>query len=130
MEVNGIRFWCYTAGHVLGAAMFMVDIAGMRVLYTGDYSCEEDRHLRAAEMPHFSPDVCIIESTYGVQIHQPRIMRERRFTDTVAQTVSQVKHTTPFFFPFFSSTLDRLFGLRQGPYLRGMIIVCSILHLN
>lgn len=77
MEVNGIRFWCYTAGHVLGAAMFMVDIAGMRVLYTGDYSCEEDRHLRAAEMPHFSPDVCIIESTYGVQIHQPRIMRER-----------------------------------------------------
>ncbi|XP_024376319.1 cleavage and polyadenylation specificity factor subunit 3-I isoform X2 [Physcomitrium patens] len=89
MEVNGIRFWCYTAGHVLGAAMFMVDIAGMRVLYTGDYSCEEDRHLRAAEMPHFSPDVCIIESTYGVQIHQPRIMRERRFTDTVAQTVSQ-----------------------------------------
>ena len=90
MEVNGIRFWCYTAGHVLGAAMFMVDIAGMRVLYTGDYSCEEDRHLRAAEMPNFSPDVCIIESTYGVQIHQPRAMRERRFTDTVAQTVSQV----------------------------------------
>jgi cleavage and polyadenylation specificity factor subunit 3 len=90
MEVNGIRFWCYTAGHVLGAAMFMVDIAGTRVLYTGDYSCEEDRHLRAAEMPQFSPDVCIIESTYGVQIHQPRIMRERRFTDTVAQTVTQV----------------------------------------
>ncbi|KAL6329324.1 hypothetical protein AAG906_016216 [Vitis piasezkii] len=38
LEVNGIRFWCYTAGHVLGAAMFMVDIAGVRVLYTGDYS--------------------------------------------------------------------------------------------
>lgn len=92
MEVNGIRFWCYTAGHVLGAAMFMVDIAGMRMLYTGDYSCEEDRHLRAAEVPNFSPDVCIIESTYGVQIHQPRAMRERRFTDTVAQTVSQVLH--------------------------------------
>ena len=26
LEVNGIRFWCYTAGHVLGAAMLMVDI--------------------------------------------------------------------------------------------------------
>ncbi|RVW75998.1 Cleavage and polyadenylation specificity factor subunit 3-I [Vitis vinifera] len=65
LEVNGIRFWCYTAGHVLGAAMFMVDIAGVRVLYTGDYSREEDRHLRAAEIPQFSPDICIIESTYG-----------------------------------------------------------------
>ncbi|WOK99752.1 cleavage and polyadenylation specificity factor subunit 3-I [Canna indica] len=89
LEVNGIRFWCYTAGHVLGAAMFMVDIAGVRVLYTGDYSREEDRHLRAAEIPQFSPDVCIIESTYGVQLHQPRVIREKRFTDVIHSTVSQ-----------------------------------------
>ncbi|XP_068669169.1 cleavage and polyadenylation specificity factor subunit 3-I-like [Aristolochia californica] len=88
-EVNGIRFWCYTAGHVLGAAMFMVDIAGVRLLYTGDYSCEEDRHLRAAEIPEFSPDICIIESTYGVQLHQPRLVREKRFTDVIHSTISQ-----------------------------------------
>ena len=50
--------------------MFMVDIAGVRVLYSGDYSREEDRHLRAAEIPRFSPDICIIESTYGVQLHK------------------------------------------------------------
>lgn len=89
LEVNGIRFWCYTAGHVLGAAMFMVDIAGVRVLYTGDYSREEDRHLRAAELPQFSPDVCIIESTYGVQLHQSRHIREKRFTDVIHSTVAQ-----------------------------------------
>ncbi|CAI9103806.1 OLC1v1002368C1 [Oldenlandia corymbosa var. corymbosa] len=69
--------------------MFMVDIAGVRVLYTGDYSCEEDRHLRAAELPQFSPDVCIIESTYGVQLHQPRHIRENRFTEVIHKTVSQ-----------------------------------------
>lgn len=89
LEVNGIRFWCYTAGHVLGAAMFMVDIAGVRVLYTGDYSREEDRHLRAAETPQFSPDICIIESTYGVQLHQTRAVREKRFTDVIHSTLSQ-----------------------------------------
>uniref|UniRef100_A0A6V7QXI2 Cleavage and polyadenylation specificity factor subunit 3-I n=1 Tax=Ananas comosus var. bracteatus TaxID=296719 RepID=A0A6V7QXI2_ANACO len=89
LEVNGIRFWCYTAGHVLGAAMFMVDIAGVRVLYTGDYSREEDRHLLAAEIPQFSPDICIIESTYGVQLHQPRLAREKRFTEIIHSTVSQ-----------------------------------------
>ncbi|KAB5516325.1 hypothetical protein DKX38_026973 [Salix brachista] len=89
VDVNGIKFWCYTAGHVLGAAMFMVDIAGVRVLYTGDYSREEDRHLRAAEMPQFSPDICIIESTYGVQLHQPRHLREKRFTDVIHSTLSQ-----------------------------------------
>ncbi|EMS66876.1 hypothetical protein TRIUR3_05565 [Triticum urartu] len=89
LEVNGIRFWCYTTGHVLGAAMFMVDIAGVRILYTGDYSCEEDRHLKAAEIPQFSPDICIIESTYSVQQHQPRHVREKRFTDAIHNTVSQ-----------------------------------------
>uniref|UniRef100_A0A7N0TX10 Cleavage and polyadenylation specificity factor subunit 3-I n=1 Tax=Kalanchoe fedtschenkoi TaxID=63787 RepID=A0A7N0TX10_KALFE len=89
LEVSGIRFWCYTAGHVLGAAMFMVDIAGVRILYTGDYSREEDRHLKAAEIPQFSPDICIIESTYGVQLHQPRHIREKRFTDVIHSTVAQ-----------------------------------------
>ncbi|VFQ96296.1 unnamed protein product [Cuscuta campestris] len=89
MEVNGIRFWCYTAGHVLGAAMFMVSIAGVRVLYTGDYSREEDRHLRAAELPECCPDICIIESTYGVQQHQPRHIREKRFTDVIHSTLNQ-----------------------------------------
>ncbi|KAE8719375.1 Cleavage and polyadenylation specificity factor subunit 3-I [Hibiscus syriacus] len=89
VEVNGIKFWCYTAGHVLGAAMFMVDIAGVRVLYTGDYSREEDRHLRAAELPQFSPDICVIEATYGVQLHQPRHIREKRFTDVIHSTISQ-----------------------------------------
>ena len=30
-EVEGIKFWCYNAGHVLGAAMFMLEIAGVKV---------------------------------------------------------------------------------------------------
>ena len=38
IEVNGIKFSCYNAGHVLGASMFMIEIAGIRTLYTGDYT--------------------------------------------------------------------------------------------
>lgn len=77
------------AGHVLGTAMFMVDIAGVQVLYTGDYSSKEGRHLQAAEIPQFSPDICIIESTCGVQLHQPYEIREKRFTDVIHSTISQ-----------------------------------------
>jgi cleavage and polyadenylation specificity factor subunit 3 len=40
LEHRGTKFWCYNAGHVLGAAMFMIEIAGVHVLYTGDYSME------------------------------------------------------------------------------------------
>jgi len=88
-EVAGIKFWCYQAGHVLGAAMFMIEIAGVRVLYTGDYSREEDRHLMAAEIPALTPDVLIIESTYGIHLHETREVRENRFTSTVKKIVSR-----------------------------------------
>jgi hypothetical protein len=47
----------YRAGHVLGAAMFMVEVAGLRCLYTGDYSRLPDRHLPAADIPPISPHI-------------------------------------------------------------------------
>ena len=95
-EVAGIKFWCYNAGHVLGAAMFMLEIAGVtkliknmkieqmfrhqvKILYTGDFSREEDRHLPQAEIPNMRPDVVIVEATYGTHIHEPRETREARY---------------------------------------------------
>ena len=80
IECLGIRFWSYQAGHVLGAAMFMLEIAGVKILYTGDFSREEDRHLMSAEIPECRPDVLIVESTYGTHIHDKREEREARFT--------------------------------------------------
>jgi len=88
-EVGGIKFWAYNAGHVLGAAMFMIEIAGVRVLYTGDFSREEDRHLMAAEIPTIRPDVLIVESTYGTHIHDNREIRENRFTSTIHDIVTR-----------------------------------------
>ncbi|CAC44310.2 Cleavage and polyadenylation specificity factor subunit 3 [Caenorhabditis elegans] len=88
-EVNGIRFWPYVAGHVLGACQFMIEIAGVRVLYTGDFSCLEDRHLCAAEIPPITPQVLITESTYGTQTHEDRAVREKRFTQMVHDIVTR-----------------------------------------
>lgn len=89
LEANGIKFTAYNAGHVLGAAMFVVDIGGVKLLYTGDYSREEDRHLMAAENPGIPMDVLVVESTYGVQSHQPRHIRESRFTGLVHDIVQR-----------------------------------------
>uniref|UniRef100_A0A4W3HXE4 Cleavage and polyadenylation specificity factor subunit 3 n=1 Tax=Callorhinchus milii TaxID=7868 RepID=A0A4W3HXE4_CALMI len=88
-EVAGIKFWCYHAGHVLGAAMFMIEIAGVKILYTGDFSRQEDRHLMAAEIPSVRPDILIIESTYGTHIHEKREEREARFCNTVHDIVNR-----------------------------------------
>lgn len=88
-EVAGIKFWCYHAGHVLGAAMFMIEIAGVKLLYTGDFSRQEDRHLMAAEIPSVKPDILITESTYGTHIHEKREEREARFCNTVHDIVNR-----------------------------------------
>mmetsp|Transcript_56 Transcript_56/g.178 ORF Transcript_56/g.178 Transcript_56/m.178 type:complete len:612 (-) Transcript_56:1110-2945(-) len=83
IDVDGIRITPYVAGHVLGAAMFQVEIAGFKTLYTGDYSRKPDRHLPGAETPQAPPDVLIVESTYGVSNHSSRQEREKRFVDKV-----------------------------------------------
>ncbi|AQZ16810.1 YSH1 (YLR277C) and SYC1 (YOR179C) [Zygosaccharomyces parabailii] len=89
VDVGGIKFTAFHAGHVLGAAMFQIEIAGLRVLFTGDYSRELDRHLNSAEVPPSSSDVLIVESTFGTATHEPRVNRERKLTQLIHSTVSR-----------------------------------------
>merc|ERR1711981_917996 len=88
-QVNGITFWCYHAGHVLGACMFMIEIAGVRLLYTGDFSRMEDRHLHSAEVPEVKPDVLICESTFGTRLLEKQDVREKRFTNKVHEIIQR-----------------------------------------
>lgn len=89
---EGISFIPYHAGHVLGACMFLIDIVGLKILYTGDYSRAEDRHLVRAEVPPIRPDVLIVESTFGVQTLEHGQDKEHRLTDLVHTIVSRGGH--------------------------------------
>ncbi|GAW00503.1 endoribonuclease ysh1 [Lentinula edodes] len=88
----GVTFTPYHAGHVLGACMYLIDIAGLKILYTGDYSREEDRHLVKAEIPPIRPDVLIVESTYGVQTLESRPEKELRFTTLIHSIIRRGGH--------------------------------------
>eukprot|EP00917_Polyrhabdina_sp_WS-2016_P000106 GHVP01000193.1.p1 GENE.GHVP01000193.1~~GHVP01000193.1.p1 ORF type:complete len:681 (+),score=130.33 GHVP01000193.1:278-2044(+) len=85
----GIKFTALNAGHVLGAAMFFIKAGETKIMYTGDYSLESDRHLLGAERPKETPDILISESTYGTQMHQPRETRETMFTGFIDRVVSR-----------------------------------------
>ncbi|KAL1895347.1 endoribonuclease ysh1 [Ceratocystis pirilliformis] len=83
-NVSSIRITPYPAGHVLGAAMFLIEIAGLKIFFTGDYSREQDRHLVSAEVPRgIQIDVLITESTYGVSSHTPRMEREQALMKSI-----------------------------------------------
>ena len=79
----------YNAGHVIGAAMFLIEINKVRVLYTGDYSWEKDIHIIPAEIPEVKVDMLIVESTYGIKTHEPREFWEKFFLETVEKIVKR-----------------------------------------
>ncbi|RYP01691.1 hypothetical protein DL764_006154 [Monosporascus ibericus] len=88
--ISSIRITPYPAGHVLGAAMFLIEIAGLKILFTGDYSREQDRHLVSAEVPKgVKIDVLITESTYGISTHVPRVEREQALMKTVTSILNR-----------------------------------------
>jgi cleavage and polyadenylation specificity factor subunit 3 len=64
IEHKGIKFCGYAAGHVLGAAMFTINIDGVVVLYTGDYSMEEDRSVPFQYPLYILPHFFLILSLY------------------------------------------------------------------
>ncbi|KAJ6117312.1 Endoribonuclease ysh1 [Penicillium capsulatum] len=88
--INSIRITPFPAGHVLGAAMFLVSIAGLNILFTGDYSREEDRHLIPAEVPRgIKIDVLITESTFGISSNPPRLEREAALMKSITGVLNR-----------------------------------------
>jgi cleavage and polyadenylation specificity factor subunit 3 len=84
--ISGVRVTPYPAGHVLGAAMFLINIAGLNIFFTGDYSREQDRHLVAAAVPQNvgKIDVLITESTFGISNAPPRAERETALLKSIS----------------------------------------------
>jgi cleavage and polyadenylation specificity factor subunit 3 len=84
--ISGVRVTPYPAGHVLGAAMFLINIAGLNIFFTGDYSREQDRHLVAAAVPQNvgKIDVLITESTFGISNAPPRAERETALMKSIS----------------------------------------------
>lgn len=88
--ISSVRITPYPAGHVLGAAMFLISIAGLNIFFTGDYSREEDRHLISAEVPkNIKIDVMITESTFGISSNPPRLERETALMKSVTSVLNR-----------------------------------------
>lgn len=87
---KNVAITAYAAGHVEGAAMFLINLNNYQILYTGDYSMEQDKTLRRAEIPENEHiDVLITEGTYGTLSHVDRAERERKLLDYCETTLKQ-----------------------------------------
>ncbi len=82
-----IKIKAYYAGHVLGACMFYIEYKGVKVVYTGDFNSNADRHLGPAWIEKLHPDLLISESTYATTIRDSKRARERDFLKEVQDTI-------------------------------------------
>ena len=89
--MNGIKFWCYHAGHVLGAAMFMIEIAGVKVIMADNYFQEwlstsivlcDDLSFRLQLSPDSSNPQGKLKKVQGSLSHQKLSEVENKWPET------------------------------------------------
>ena len=88
----GVTLTFLDAGHVLGSAIVQLDIDRasdrLRLVFSGDLGRRNMAILRDPEVPE-SPDVLIMESTYGNRLHAPMAGMETQLADVVNRTVAR-----------------------------------------
>ncbi len=86
IRIGETEFTLYDAGHISGASMIDLEYKGKRVLYSGDFKCEDTFMHKGAEFVE-DVDVLIMESTYANREHPPRKKTEQKIVDHIHETI-------------------------------------------
>lgn len=81
----------YPAGHIAGAACVYLVTEEGSLFYSGDFSAFAQRTIEGIRIPNLRPDITIVETTYGNQLHANRQVEERRLVDLVKDCILQKK---------------------------------------
>ena len=88
----GVSLTFLDAGHVLGSAIVQLDIQRapdrLRLVFSGDLGRRNMAILRDPEIPQ-SPDVLLLESTYGDRLHAPLAGMETQLAEVVNRAVAR-----------------------------------------
>lgn len=92
MVTQDITVFPYDAGHILGSAMYWVNLKGNNIhksiLMTGDLGNSPSLLLRDTEIPP-GPDFVLMESVYGDHNHENRENREENFKRAVKERINK-----------------------------------------
>lgn len=95
--LDGLSAELFPAGHLPGAAAILLTYtpAGSsrpyRVLYTGDFFLSNSRlveGLPLEELRGFSPDILIVEGTFGTARHPHRRQQENQLAERISQAIA------------------------------------------
>lgn len=75
-EFDGFNVTLFPAGHILGSAQVLVEVDGLRLLYSGDFNLVNGATAEPIEIPQ--SDVLIMECTFGRPFYR---FPDRRFVE-------------------------------------------------
>ncbi|HYL80760.1 MAG TPA: MBL fold metallo-hydrolase, partial [Candidatus Acidoferrum sp.] len=88
----GVTLTFLDAGHILGSAIVQLDIDRapdrLRLVFSGDLGRRDMAILRDPEVPE-TPEVLILESTYGNRLHAPMAGMEAQLAGVVNRTAAR-----------------------------------------
>ncbi|MFK5710517.1 MBL fold metallo-hydrolase [Lysinibacillus boronitolerans] len=90
---NEWKITYYPSGHILGAGAIHIEFDGISILFTGDYSIDEQKTVKGLVLPDdLKVDVLITESTYGFLPTNASIDRSRQeklFVESIKRTMDK-----------------------------------------
>ena len=79
----------YTAGHIAGAAVLVLESNEGTLVFSGDISKSEQRTVKSVAVPPVKADALILESTYGGRLHANRVGEEKRLIQTLQKVTER-----------------------------------------
>ncbi len=89
--IGGWEITFFNAGHIPGSASVYMS-KDVSILYTGDIKLEDTRLLEGADTSYPETDILIVESTYYGVEHPERRELEKRFVESVKETIENGGH--------------------------------------
>ncbi len=86
VQLNGTGATFFDAGHILGSAFVKVEAEGKSVVFSGDLGNSPAPLIKERE-PLAAADYCLVESTYGDRVHEPRGRVMDQLEDVVEDVV-------------------------------------------
>ncbi len=85
---DDFKFEFFNSGHIPGSSSILLNVEGIKLLYSGDINYSETRLMNKAEkLPE--ADVLIAEATYGDREHTKRDWEEDRFLGNIDDTLKR-----------------------------------------
>jgi putative mRNA 3-end processing factor len=131
---DGASVEFFNAGHILGSSIVKLNLKNSTLVYTGDLRLDDTRLHEGADLSFGGCDFLVVESTYGDREHPDRKKEEKRFVETVQETVDRGGHAV---IPAFAvgrsqEIVDVLFEyeLEADIYLDGMCQKAARIYLD